>query len=72
MPKEMPQRLLDKYSKRGCFTTSDLYMLFRCRRVKCVKDMLPILGELAAAGYVRKTREGNWQIHPLPMYGYRD
>lgn len=70
--KEMPQRLLDKYSKRGCFTTSDLYMLFRCRRVKCVKDMLPILGELAAAGYVRRTPEGNWQIHPVPLFAHRD
>lgn len=66
--KEMPQHLRDKYTQRVCFTTSDLHHLFRCRRVRRAKDMLPILEELAAAGYVRRTIDGNWQVHPLIVY----
>ena len=67
--KEMPKHLRDKYTERVCFTTSDLHHLFRCRRVKRAKDMLPILEELAAAGFERRTADGNWQIHPLIVYG---
>lgn len=70
--KEMPQSMRNKYTERICFTTSDLHHLFRCRRVKRAKDMLPILEELAAAGYVRRNQDGNWQVHPVIVYGMWD
>lgn len=67
--REMPQHLRDKYTNRLCFTTSDFHHLFRCRRVKRAKDMLPILEELAACGYIRRNEDGNWQVHPVIVYG---
>lgn len=70
--KEMPQSMRNKYTERVCFTTSDLHHLFRCHRVKRAKDMLPILEELAAAGYVRRNQDGNWQVHPVIAYGMWD
>lgn len=70
--KEMPQSMRNKYTERVCFTTSDLHHLFRCRRVKRAKDMFPILEELAAAGYVRRNQDGNWQVHPVIVYGMWD
>lgn len=67
--KRLPQHLRDKYARRNGFTASDLFHLFRCRRVKSARDMLPIMEELAAAGYARKNTDGNWNIHPIIIFG---